>query len=447
MPPRRSGRVEHTAEQALPARRSGRVAAAAEQRAWAFPQLPLPLALHIFLQLPADARLRCAEVCRGWRATVARPELWRRLDLSPASGVAQPVSPTLLHAAVARAGAALTALDVSDVDFDVRDLRAALRQGARAVEKLRTTSVLKVRDATALLAAAPRLRELHANMECESVDVLRLLARHAPFGPLRLRELFLIGDAPDVALSPAVTQALADASLQPKLKDLTLLQMDLRGPGALDAFVDVIARRRLHLFAVYFCALLPEAAPTLAGALRDGALRTLVLGAGAETLLDAAGAAVLGDALRASATITSFGLYELQLGAPGFAAVLAPLAGHRSLCVLKLRRVRMADGAAAGAALAALLAADAPALTTLHVQDCGLGEAGLGALLGALPRNSHLLELDISGNRVPAGVMRARLLPAVRANASLRTLLDNTLLEQDDDAAAVQEAQRIVAAR
>ena len=74
----------------MPPRRSARVAAAAEQRAWAFPQLPLPLALRIFSLLPADQRLRCAEVSRGWRATVALPALWRRLDLSPESGLATP---------------------------------------------------------------------------------------------------------------------------------------------------------------------------------------------------------------------------------------------------------------------------------------------------------------------------------------------------------------------
>ena len=89
------------------------MAAAAELAAHAFPQLPLGFVLDVFAQLPADQRLRCAEVCRGWRATVAIPELWRRLDLSPASGVAQPATAALLHAAGARAGGALTMLDVS----------------------------------------------------------------------------------------------------------------------------------------------------------------------------------------------------------------------------------------------------------------------------------------------------------------------------------------------
>ena len=72
----------------MPPRRSGRLAAAAEQHAWALPELPLPVVQQIFLLLPADQRLRCAEVSRAWRATAALPALWQRLDLSLASGMA-----------------------------------------------------------------------------------------------------------------------------------------------------------------------------------------------------------------------------------------------------------------------------------------------------------------------------------------------------------------------
>ena len=124
----------------MPPRRSGRVAAAALQRAFAFPQLPLEAVLDVFSLLPADQRLRCAEVSRGWRATVALPALWRSLDLSPESGVAQPVSPALLRAALARAGGALTTLDASLPANDADELCAALTaSGALAgLQQLRT---------------------------------------------------------------------------------------------------------------------------------------------------------------------------------------------------------------------------------------------------------------------------------------------------------------------
>ena len=63
----------------MPPRRSARLVAAAEAASAAFPQLPHGVALRIFAAVPADARLRCAEVSRGWRSTTSAPELWRRL--------------------------------------------------------------------------------------------------------------------------------------------------------------------------------------------------------------------------------------------------------------------------------------------------------------------------------------------------------------------------------
>ena len=87
------------------------------------------------------------------------------------------------------------------------------------------------------------------------------------------------------------------------------------------------------------------------------------------------------------------------------------------------------------AAFAAVLAANTP-LETLRLAHCNLDAAGLGALCDALPRNTRLRTLDIRGNPMPAGFMRHRLLPAVRANTGLRNLLvSSTGLTNDDDAA------------
>ena len=138
-----------------------------------------------------------------------------------------------------------------------------------------------------------------------------------------------------------------------------------------------------------------------------------------------------------------------QLSAAAVAALLSGLVGHRSLEALTVSLTPLEDPAAVGAALAALVAADALALVELDVSNCHLREAGLGALLDALPRNTHLRELEIRGNDPPAGFMRARLLPAVRANTGLRRLLTTQpfLDPADDNLLAMQEAQRIVAAR
>ena len=160
-------------------------------------------------------------------------------------------------------------------------------------------------------------------------------------------------------------------------------------------------------------------------------------------------ALVLCDALRASSTLRSLSLHLLLgLGDTIMNALLGSLVGHCSLRVLNLSHthlnwshIHLGDGAH-GAALAALLAADAPALAELNLNVCNLSEADLGPLCDALPRNHHLRTLDIRGNAVPAGFMRARLLPAMRDNTGLHKLLFD-----EDATMAVDEAPRILAAR
>jgi hypothetical protein len=58
--------------------------------------------VFIFSLVPADTRLRCREVCRGWRATLDDCGTWLQLDLRPTAGLARPATDALLHAAAAR---------------------------------------------------------------------------------------------------------------------------------------------------------------------------------------------------------------------------------------------------------------------------------------------------------------------------------------------------------
>ncbi len=98
----------------MPPRRSSRLQAAAPAYD-PFAALPHALLLALFALLPVDQRLRCAEVCRGWRALLSDVSLWLRLDLSPAGGVARDAATNaLLRAAAARAAGGLRALDVDD---------------------------------------------------------------------------------------------------------------------------------------------------------------------------------------------------------------------------------------------------------------------------------------------------------------------------------------------
>ena len=427
--------------------------------AYAFPQLPeLQLVLRIFSLLPVDQRLRCAEVSRAWRATVALPALWRRVDLSRNNSGVEHFTPALLRAVVARAGGALTALDVTDADFGAADLTAALHAASQLVEvrlgdpdPADSASLQQVID---MLTAAPQLRELHSSVACGSAHCVDLLEGRPLYRPLRLVGLTVLGQY--TVLPRALVLALSDTSLQPRLTRLSMIRADLHLPGALDAIANaVVARGALTHLCLYSCLFPPSPAPALARALLDGALTELNISAVDVFLqqhwpfpLDLAGAALLGDALRASRALDSLALWNMPaLAAPAVATVIHSLVGHGKLCKLDLSFSHLAD-VTTTTALTALLVADAPALLELKLRGCVLGEAGMGLLCDALQRNSHLCSLDLDGNTesMPIGFIRNRLLPAVRTNTGLRNLEVNSPADEDD-AAALAEALDILASR
>ena len=319
----------------MPPRRSARVAAATEQRAWAFPQLPLPLAVHILSLLPADQRLRAAEVSRGWRATVALPALWRRLDLSRASGVAL-ITNALLRAAAVRSGSALLEIDVTGVGFQVPELCAALRASG-TVERLHMVHAgprCSTADVTALLAAGPQLCELDISaVQCAPDDAVALLEGRSPFAPVRLHELVVLNGSP----SHSLFLALADARQQPALSRLELSEAHNYASDAWEALADaVVARRGLTHFCLRGRALPAASASALARALAralcDGALTDVRFSG--RLLSDATAATIMGDALRrASSTLTSLKL-DVGFSYGGAATVttlLGSLVGHSSL--------------------------------------------------------------------------------------------------------------------
>jgi hypothetical protein len=165
-----------------------------------------------------------------------------------------------------------------------------------------------------------------------------------------------------------------------------------------------------------------------------------------DQLLDEPAAALLGAALHASASLTSLCLAHVGLWSNAAVAIalLDAVTAHPSLQTLDFDTNGPCDfdaQVAAGAALSALLLADTPALQTLRIKDCDLGEAGLGPLFDALPHNTHLRKLVCKGNRSGDAFARERLLPAVRANASLREL------HADYYFVAAREAMELVARR
>lgn len=103
--------------------------------------------------------------------------------------------------------------------------------------------------------------------------------------------------------------------------------------------------------------------------------------------------------------------------------------------------------AAVGAALSALVAANAPALRFLRVESNGeLGDTSMSPLFGALRVNTHLLTLNCVFNPFSAACAQNVLLPAVRKNTSLHRLLVLTMTEGAVEAVALVGA-RAVASR
>jgi hypothetical protein len=101
------------------------------------------------------------------------------------------------------------------------------------------------------------------------------------------------------------------------------------------------------------------------------------------------------------------------------AALLRALAGHAHMEALTLEGDMRASGEALGPALGALVAANAPALASLRVAGCMLGDVGMRPLVAALRVNTHLRTLECGRSALSAAFAREALLPAVRANTSL----------------------------
>ena len=366
---------------------------------------------------------------------MAERSLWRQLDLSDGSGVTCANTELVLYAAAARAGGQLDTLRLpSHFDLTSFVLFSVLRANAATLRALhvddnresRTRSFLSADRCEMLLGAAPLLQTFMAGVTCSSVDARRLLRNEPPFGPLRMSSMHvrMVEGASDADVLATAADLTAHASLE-------ALEFggSWRFPGAAaaDAVVDAALSLRLSGLDLYFCGLSPAWAPSLTRLLSSVALKYLQLNGSGQTLLDAPSAALLAPALRAS-SLTRFELFSSYFfrEAASAAMLLDALTAHPCLRVLLVSEGRIDDDftgheAVVGPKLGSLLAADS-ALEELVVCNCALGDAGLGPLVAALPRNTRLHVLDICENNMTDAFARDVLLPAVRANSSLREL-------------------------
>jgi hypothetical protein len=418
-----------------------------------FAALPHALACHVFVLLSLQERARCAVVCRGWCTTLKDQSLWLRLDLSRADGAE--CSEAALRGAVARAGGQLQTLHLGCRGSNVQGnslhgvLCAVVATNAGTLRELRVDKPsdrlgLRLTELEALLAAAPQLRVLHACAECRSAEEAhRLLRSEPPFAPLRLLEISVYNVPADAVLALA-----ADVADCASLTGLRFNDVPLDSSGALEALVDAALARRLSSVSLYDCGLTPAAVPAISRLVAGDTLTALNLAG--DDLLDQATAVVLGNALRANTSLTAFTYHQgvqWRDAAVG-AALVDSLTGHSSIRMLELYWNCAPDDrvvqAVVGAALATLLLANAPALQTLDISYCGLGDEGMRPVVEALRNNTHLRTLNCCINDVNEAFARERLLPAVRANSSLREL--NAASAHHEEVAA-REAEALVAAR
>jgi hypothetical protein len=430
------------------------MATASEPAPRAFADLPDALALAIFSRLTVEQRLRCIEVCRGWRATLDDYSAWQCLDLTRADGSA--CTEALLRSATSRAGGQLRSLRPACGVALNGALCAVAAGNATTLQELRISAPADdkrdIEDLKALLRAAPQLRTLEADVNCDNAaEAHRVLRNEPPFGPLRVQHLSV--DARG-ATADAVIALAADLAAHASLASVCLDGASLDDPAALDAVVDAALECRLPSVRLTDCSLSPASAPALARLLGGNTLEELHINNAFEQLLDAPAAALLANVLRTNTSLTALSLDSIDLWHDTAAAaeVMDALTAHPRLRLLVfLWGNHPVDGdglqsAKAGAALAALLLANAPALQTLGIHGSRLGDAGMRPVVEALRHNTHLTKLDCTWSVMSEEFARNELLPAVRANTGLRELVAAASPGGGGGGAAAREAEALVAA-
>ena len=408
--------------------------------------LPAGTLCTIFALLPPAHRARCACVCSQWRELLAGPSLWRELVLGEADA-------TCLAGAAARGEGQLRQLRVV-ASMTLRlwtELEEAVRRNAdsllHVVTGMLLAQALVFPQAETLLSLLNGDASLWTCIYTSAAHAGRLLARtEPPLCRLRLLALFVDGwEENDRRLHAFFSQLVGGTHL----RRLGILDSPLGDDPAALASLPASLPASLESLELTRCALrAPEALPALTSllslplrelAIDNGGGEAAAATAARASLFhaaspDAMAAACL--AARSSSTLRSLSLVGCGLwhnGAPSGRApswpgvqLIAALTGHASLVTLCLddNECRShAERCAAGAALASLASARGGALRSLSVARSSLRDFGCGPLVDALARGAcELSELTVSANGLGSRFVELRLVPALRAAASLRKL-------------------------
>lgn len=251
--------------------------------------LPEPLAIRVFLAMPADARARCACVRRAWRAALAHSAAWQRLDMCD---MACTLKDTALEAAAARAEDGLVALTVPGdlcyvseaallavVEANRRTLRELRFVGPFWAEKQVLWNDAFVREHNelvhALLAAAPELEVLEAPFAGGVAEACRALRQETPYEALRIASLVLTSS--DRTCTDAnVRDMCALCARHVSLSRLLATRLRLGAPE-FGALLHAVAPH-LEQLLLFSCSLTPQCVPPLARLLTFGPkLRSLAI--------------------------------------------------------------------------------------------------------------------------------------------------------------------------
>ena len=302
---------------------------------------------------------------------------------------------------------------------------------------------------TPTFASLPLLQYFRVDV-CATVEQAACVLRNeAPFEALQMRALRVSAEV--MAAEEAAVLDLATAvPVHASLRDLQLVELPLQEPAVLDAIC--AASLALRTVALMSCDLEPASVPALVRLISGGPnLLDFAIADNDAQLFDAAGGAALAAALAAS-RLTHLMLSKVDFwhDAGAGVAVVQALTGHPTLQSLNLGGNVPADEGAAGGALGALVAANAPALTALDVASSLFGDFGMVPIMEALPRNTHLRDLRCTNSNMSDDFAREHFLPAVLANTSLRKLKASFYWDNEPDGVPppeVLEAEALVRAR
>ena len=419
-----------------------------------FNALPASLQRAIFRAVPVDTRMRCAEVSPSWRRVLADASVWTTLDVSVDARLDAPLTESLLRAAVLRARGQLLRLVVTDERLHtfggVKALLRALAPSAVSLRELHTCrydshnntwlcfGLLGVEDVRELACSLPALTLLECSVEAYGdvqqrknalAMVLPLLRCEPPFRALALRSL-LLHCALNFPLEPwRVLHSAAAACAS--LDELSIHDAPL-DVAAMAVLVDAALTRRLKRLELLGCFFTIESGPLLACLLHEATLESFglmlpePLHDGHEVITPLLGA--LTSELRGNFTLRSIILDHVGLwdDVRTCVALLGALTTHPTLRTIILSSNYVSDhlddDMTVGAALAALVEANSPALTVLDVSSCFFRDAALAPLLAALPHNTHLRTLNLINHSASAAFVRDVLDPAAAASGGVLTV-------------------------